>query len=148
MNGIVLVAEWIGTKQAAGIYGHHAMEGTRSIGDHPVSFMESFKSKADSTFERTVRYHVRSFEGWIQGPPYNDHRSMETITPSELDRYFADFFSSVKTKNGEDFTKKSLLRRRATLQRYLKDKGYPESITNTEVFPLSSKAFRERLKKC
>lgn len=94
---------------------------------------------------KTVRCHVKGFERWLQ-EMFQDCRPIEEIPSPELDTYLTQYYSSAKTQSGLDFSRKSLLRMRNSLERYLKDQGYPASIVHSPVFAPSLRALKARLR--
>lgn len=114
---------------------------TRGIPEHKAPQGEGRLSCID----RRLRSHVKVFERWIQCEPFCDFRPIEDIPPPELNNYLADFFPMVKTQSGEEFTPKSLCRLRSSLERYLRDQSYPESITHSDVFLSSKLAYKTKI---
>ncbi|XP_064606266.1 uncharacterized protein LOC135471122 isoform X3 [Liolophura sinensis] len=114
---------------------------TRGIPEHKAPQGEGRLSCID----RRLRSHVKVFERWLQCEPYCDFRPIEDIPPPELNNYLADFFPMVKTQSGEEFTPKSLCRLRSSLERYLRDQNYPESITHSDVFLSSKLAYKTKM---
>lgn len=96
--------------------------------------------------DRRMRCRINVFESWLQSEPYSDLRAIEDIPPFELDQYLTDFFLSVKTLSGEEYTHSSLSSIRGSLERYLKESGYGESIVLSPLFAGSQKVWFDKCK--
>ena len=64
----------------------------------------------------------------------NETRSPETIPPSELDKYLSSFFLVVKKTDGSEYEPCSLRAMLASIERYLRQKNYPASLTRDQEF--------------
>lgn len=98
--------------------------------------------------DRRIRSRINTFESWLQTGTHKDSRAIEDIPPAELDKYLADFFLTVKTLSGEEFSYNSLCALRGSLERYLKDQEYPYSITTSHMFKESRAAWLKKLEVC
>lgn len=87
---------------------------------------------------------VSIFETWLREGPFQDQRKVDSLPPAELDTYLAGFFSTVKKKDGRDYSVSSLGALRTRIKQYLQRSGYPRSITDPLHFPISLEAFQER----
>lgn len=87
-----------------------------------------------------------TFHRWLRSRPNNISSSeqIESIPPAELDPLLAEFFRTVKNRRGLDYDHKSLKYIRASLERHLKAKNYPASITRSPSFQVSQRAYKER----
>lgn len=94
---------------------------------------------------RSERSRINSFERFIRSKPYKDYREISSIPPDELSSYLAEFFLTVKTQSGGEFSKASLVRLRTSLERYLKEHDYPCSITLSPQFTSARIAFKKKL---
>ncbi|XP_064606826.1 uncharacterized protein LOC135471497 isoform X2 [Liolophura sinensis] len=94
---------------------------------------------------RSERSRINNFERFIRSKPYKDYREISSIPPDELSSYLAEFFLTVKTQSGGEFSKASLVRLRTSLERYLKEHDYPCSITLSPQFTLARIAFKKKL---
>lgn len=91
---------------------------------------------------------VGLFEGWLWHSHGQEHRGIHEIAPQELDRYLAEFFSTIRLPNGSNYSPGSLKSLRSYLDFYLKCTGYPESITcsASNAFRVSQMAYRQKLR--
>lgn len=85
---------------------------------------------------------VWTFERWLWKK--DEAREFEKIPAEELDRYLETFFGILKKQNGTDYDLGSFIRFRSYLDRYLKEHGYPHSISKSPAFCRSQAAFRAR----
>lgn len=108
--------------------------------------MSSVMTKKRSTAGNRV-YAVRTFERWLERQPCQDQRVIEVISPTELDSYLANFFRCVKNSGGKDYSSESFRILRANINSYLREKGYPVSITTSALFTESQNAFNIRKQK-
>ncbi|XP_046376588.1 uncharacterized protein LOC124149198 isoform X2 [Haliotis rufescens] len=72
-------------------------------------------------------------------------RPIQTMHPEKLDEVLAEFYSSLRKSNGEEFGSMSLRNVQSHLERYLKDANYPFSITKDDQFQNSRKILREKI---
>ncbi|XP_064606268.1 uncharacterized protein LOC135471122 isoform X5 [Liolophura sinensis] len=98
--------------------------------------------------DRRIRSRINTFESWLQTSTHKDSRAIEDIPPAELDKYLADFFVTVKTQSGEEFSYNTLCALRGSLERYLRDQEYPYSITTSHMFKESRAAWLKKLEVC
>lgn len=61
-------------------------------------------------------------------------QAIELFPYAQLDKILAKFYAEVKTVNGRDYKPESLRVMQAAIDRYLKDKGYGESIITSRHF--------------
>ena len=55
-------------------------------------------------------------------------KSIEILSPKDLDEVLGDFYTDLKKKDGSDYDPESLGVMQASLDRYLKNRGYKVSI--------------------
>ena len=66
-------------------------------------------------------------------------KSIENLSPEDLDEVLGDFYTELKKKDGSDYEPESLGVMQASLDRYLKNKGYKLSIIRGREFAKSNK---------
>ena len=64
----------------------------------------------------------------------NEMRLPETIPPTELDKYLSSFFLVVRKTDGSEYEPCSLRAMLASIERYLRQKNYPASLTRDSEF--------------
>ena len=64
----------------------------------------------------------------------NEMRAPETIPPSDLDKYLSSFFLVVRKTDGSEYEPCSLRAMLASIERYLRQKNYPASLTRDNEF--------------
>jgi hypothetical protein len=64
----------------------------------------------------------------------NELRAPETIPPAELDKYLSSFFLVVRKTDGSEYEPCSLRAMLASIERYLRQKNYPASLTRDNEF--------------
>lgn len=69
-------------------------------------------------------------------------KSIENLSPEELDEVLRDFYTELKKKDGSDYEPQSLRVMQASLDRYLKNKGYKVSIIRGREFAKSNKILK------
>lgn len=93
--------------------------------------------------------HMRAalgiIEHWLKSSPRCDQRKVENIPPADLDAYLCDFFLNGKKRSGENFGRSYLSVFRSCLERHLREKGYPYSITKCSEFVNSQNAYKRRV---
>ncbi|XP_064596890.1 uncharacterized protein LOC135463552 isoform X4 [Liolophura sinensis] len=93
--------------------------------------------------------HMRAalgiIENWLKSCPRYDQRKVENIPPADLDAYLCDFFLNGKKRSGENFGRSYLSVFRSCLERHLREKGYPYSITKCAEFVNSQNAYKTRV---
>lgn len=100
--------------------------------------------KETSQYVKNASSAVSIFGRWFRRKSPGDSRQIEQIPPEELDDLLADFFTTVKKKDGGEYYPRSLHLLRTCLESHLKKTGYPVSITKSVFFNKSSAAFRTR----
>ncbi|XP_064597263.1 uncharacterized protein LOC135463764 isoform X2 [Liolophura sinensis] len=96
---------------------------------------------------RNTTNAVAMFERWLRETGRGENMPMHKIPANILDGYMADFFSTVKKANGEDYQRKTLGTLRSFLERHLRIHGYSFSILKSAQFSQSQQAFRRRYHK-
>ena len=74
----------------------------------------------------------------------SENRSPETISPMELDKHLSTFFDIVKKHDGNDYEPASLRGMLCSIERYLKMKNYPASVTRDFVFASTRRALKAK----
>ena len=69
-------------------------------------------------------------------------RSIENLSPEDLDEVLRDFYTELKKKDGNDYEPESLRVMQASLDRYLRNKGYAVSIIRGREFAKSNKILK------
>lgn len=113
-------------------------------GHFEVGFTSQEEEKRLQFRKIQTRCYVKKFESWLGTNYSSDNRPIEDIPPSELDLYLAQFFSTVTSNHQGDYGYNSLRALRSGLERHLREKNYPHSITSSSVFSKSQIAFRRR----
>ena len=107
------------------------------------------EASKNSNTEYSTENWIRVFIAWASSRGYNT--AMESYSPVDLNKKLEQFYAEIRKKDGEEYEPDSLKVMHASLDRYLKEKKYPESILNGKAFS-SSKAVLEgyarNLRKC
>ncbi|XP_064596995.1 uncharacterized protein LOC135463599 isoform X9 [Liolophura sinensis] len=99
-----------------------------------------------SNFTRhNIKSTVKTLVSWLTFKGYSKKRQLEEIPAEELDVYMAEFYSTIKTKGGQDYKASSLKKLHTYVQRYLSGVGYPHSLSSPD-FARSQIALREKIK--
>lgn len=77
----------------------------------------------------------------------NEMKPPENIPPLELDRYLSTFFSIVKKHDGNEYEPASLRGMLCSVERYLKMKNYPASVTRDLIFANTRHALKLKQQK-
>ncbi|XP_064596747.1 uncharacterized protein LOC135463418 [Liolophura sinensis] len=131
--------EWA-RKEAGGSYERLGSQWLSPL--HTPMIME--RSRSNCQTAKNIQSAATTFERWLAVKEKSNRRPMEHIPPAELDKYLTDFFSTVKKRSGQDYNSDTLLSLRSYIDRYLREKGYPCSITKSDVFANSQVAFKVR----
>lgn len=86
------------------------------------------------------------FSEWAaqKNPP---KKELEEMTESELDESFCQFYSEVKTKKGEEYSRSSLLAMRQAIERYLNNPPFNKCVQlSSAKFVLSNKMLNAKIK--
>ncbi|KAL3881693.1 hypothetical protein ACJMK2_028097 [Sinanodonta woodiana] len=81
----------------------------------------------------------------------NETRNPENISANELDHYLSMYFTVIKKHDGNDYEPTSLRGMLCSLERYLRSRGYPSSVTRDNAFSRTRNALRGkqiRLRAC
>ena len=97
------------------------------------------KSKNQNTTKATVNW-MNVFKDWAESQ--SKSIEIEKYDPVELNTLLEFFFAGIKKKNGKEYEPSSLCNMQSAIDRYLKEKGYQESILKSRVFE-SSRAVLE-----
>ncbi|XP_064596655.1 uncharacterized protein LOC135463325 [Liolophura sinensis] len=101
--------------------------------------------KPDQTIGNLVSA-VGTLERWMW-KKHGEERLIEDMPVEVLDSYLVGFFTHIKKPDGRDYSSESLLNLRGFLERFLREKGYPSSISKSAVFSRSQTAFKQRRRK-
>lgn len=82
--------------------------------------------------QRKTDTDIRIFITYLRS--INEFRGPELVQPVHLDRYLSAFFSVVKKHDGNEYEPASLRGMLCSVERYLKLKNYPQSVTRDCVF--------------
>lgn len=105
--------------------------------------ISNLESKPKSTVRNLVSA-VRSFECWLDShyaKPEDKGRNIEDIPPKELDEYLVDFFAVVTKQSGKQYDRDSFKSVRSYLDRFLKERQYPYSISKSGMFVKSQESY-------
>lgn len=75
---------------------------------------------------------------------YSETRPIEQIPFRELDQYLIQLFAVLRKPSGLDYDPETFCCFRSNLDRFLKESGYPFSITRAREFARSQKSFQDR----
>lgn len=130
-------------------------DGGNSTSDNSVMYKQSPRANQRvspggfddvSNFTRhNIKSTVKTLVSWLTFKGYGKNRQLEDIPAVELDTYMAEFYSTVKTKGGQDYKASSLKKLHTYVQRYLTGVGYPHSLLSPD-FARSQMALREKIK--
>lgn len=105
------------------------------------------RQKLMSKPANTVRFilaAVGTFERWFKEEYPADKREIFELSTMELDLCLENFFATVCKSSGENYNRASFTALRSRLDSYLKENGYPCSITRAPEFARSQNAFKLR----
>ena len=91
------------------------------------NFVESMKNA--NTKAKTMS-DLKKFNEWLLS--VGEERSIETITPEDLDLYMARFFLCIRKKNDKEYEPDSLKSYQSSLHRYHTEKKYNGNILTDE----------------
>lgn len=111
---------------------------------HQAQIPQDSREKRLKHMGRRQRSHINIFDRWMRMNVTAEERLFENLPPNELDQYLETFFRNVKRRTGEEFSRNSLFNIRTSLMRYLREVGYPHSITSSGLFVRSQLAFKFR----
>jgi hypothetical protein len=95
-----------------------------------------------STSRKTLA-HVNVFKNYLSHK-LNETRPVHTIPPAELDPLLGNFFWRVRKANGENFEPCYLKNMQNSLERHLKNRKYPVSLTSDREFNESRKQLKSK----
>lgn len=102
----------------------------------------NIESKSSTTVGNLVGA-VSKLENWLASN-HQDFRNIEEIPPAELDSYLVTFFSILKNRHGCDYDPESFSNFRSFLERFLKERGYPASLSSSSVFSQSQAIYNDK----
>ena len=95
--------------------------------------IEELKSvAANKNTSRSTKQRTNVFNSWCSSRHLDIN--IETMAPEELDKVLSKFYAEVKKKDGDDYEPESLKIMQSSIERYLKEKGYPVSIVRSREF--------------
>ena len=115
--------------------------------DKTSRFSVSDKQKASYEEAAVNKNTKKSTETWFRtylewANEKKKPKSIENLSPEELDEVLGDFYTELKKKDGSDYEPESLGVMQASLDRYLKNKGYKVSIIRGREFAKSNKILK------
>ena len=107
--------------------------------DKTSRFSASDKQKACYEEAAVNKNTKKSTETWLRthlewANEKKKPKSIENLSPAELDEVLGDFYTELKKKDGSDYESESLGVMQASLDRHLKNKGYTVSIIRGREF--------------
>ena len=90
-----------------------------------------------------TRYHLNKIQQWLWKSK-TEPRAIENIIPERLNELLSEFFVKINKENGENYEPSTLDGFKASIERYLKEKYYPESIITSRVFYKTREALKAR----
>ena len=112
--------------------------------DKTSRFSVSDKQKAsyeeaavNKNTKKSIETCLRSYLEWTNEK--KKPKSIENLSSEDLDEVLGDLYNEVKKKDGSDYEPDSLRVMQASLDRYLKNKGYKVSIIPGREFAKSNK---------
>lgn len=94
--------------------------------------------------KRKTETDMRIFSSYLVS--INETREPETIPADELDRHLATYFSVIKKHDGNEYEPASLRGMLCSIERYLRAKNYPVSLTRDAEFTNTRNMLKERQK--
>lgn len=115
--------------------------------DKTCRFSVSDKQKASYEEAAVNRNTKKSTETWLRtylewAKEKKKPKSIENLSPEDLDEVFRDFYTELKKKDSSDYQPESLGVMQASLDRYLKNKGFKVSIFRGREFAKSNKILK------
>ena len=115
--------------------------------DKTSRFSVSDKQKASYEEAAVNKNTKKSTETWLRtylewANEKKKPKSIESLSPEDLDEILRDFYTELKKKDGSDYEPESLGVMQASLDRYLKNKGYKVSIIRGREFAKSNKILK------
>jgi hypothetical protein len=94
--------------------------------------------------KRKTETDMRIFSSYLVS--INELREPETIPAEELDRHLATYFSVIKKHDGNEYEPASLRGMLCSIERYLRARNYPISLTRDVEFTNTRNMLKERQK--
>ncbi|XP_064596909.1 uncharacterized protein LOC135463552 isoform X21 [Liolophura sinensis] len=121
----------------------HAQNHVDSSGDS----LEAKKPVENSYFTlKNALGSARALHNWLMANPRCEKRSVNEISPAELDVYLTEFFATVRKADGTDYLPLSFQALRTAIGHFLSMKGYPHAISTSSLFRGSQAAYQSRKK--
>ncbi|CAE1157450.1 unnamed protein product [Acanthosepion pharaonis] len=92
--------------------------------------------------QRKTDTDMRTLSSYLKS--LNESRSPEMIPPVELDNYLSSFFMVVRKADGSEYEPKTLRAIMASIERYLRCRNYPVSITRDYIFSKTRDSLKEK----
>ena len=99
---------------------------------------------------KATKNQVRHLQTWLLETK-QIKSSIENIPPFELNVLLSEYFIKLRKQNGEKYEPSSINNIQSSIERHLKDKDYPESITTSTIFNKTRQAIKAKkieAKKC
>ncbi|GAB1605057.1 uncharacterized protein LOC115220303 [Argonauta hians] len=92
--------------------------------------------------QRKTDTDMRTLSSYLKS--LNESRNPERIPPDELDNYLSSFFMVVRKADGSEYEPKTLRAIMASIERYLRCRNYPASITRDYIFSKTRDSLKEK----
>ena len=102
----------------------------------------SLNASSSHTFRKT-EWDVKKLESYVR-LVFGDMTEVEKISPTLLDMYLKGFFEFAKKSDGMEYEPESLIGFMNSFERYLKTKGYPESLLRSDAFKESRLVLKKK----
>lgn len=109
-----------------------------------ASSESEFDANENKNTKRKTETDMRIFLSYLVS--INESREPETIPAGELDSHLATYFSVIKKHDGNEYEPASLRGMLCSIERYLRSKNYPVSLTRDPEFTNTRNMLKERQK--
>ncbi|XP_010132256.1 PREDICTED: uncharacterized protein LOC104491517 [Buceros rhinoceros silvestris] len=110
--------------------------------EHPPT--SSSKSVMEKLKRKKTGGNIKVFKDWMVLHHPSETRNICELSPEDLDRYLASFYTSAKRQDGSDFSASSLHFFQLSIARYLQEHSYRYSVVKGLEFRASQEALRQR----
>ena len=114
------------------------------VTDDSMEFDFAPSPSENKNTKRKTETDMRIFSAYLIS--LNEVRPIESLPPIELDRYLTTFFSVIKKHDGNEYEPASLRGMLCSVERYLRSKNYPNSVTRDAVFLDTRNMLKEKQK--
>ena len=111
-----------------------------------AELLDYINKQQNKNTARKTNNEAKKFIDWLQQPPRNEFRPIESLPAEILDSHIGQYLLTLKRKDGKDYQPDSLTSIHRAINRYLQSVGFTGNLVKDTVFQVSKKVLESKRK--